>query len=457
MAKYDLLWLGEDPDNYAKPAFEIIIYIANVWHHVYDENNKPLSTASNDDRRHWKDIPETFEVSFDIIKRALGDPPVWQRIWIIQEIAAARHVYLHFGSRSIPWTILENFDKANRDSFQPILKLWDDFNDCFATDPRDMIFALLGLAYEASRAIMADYTKSREEVFTMISASKLPSWVVDFSSHNEGRYLPSIAVSDHAYKASGSTFCFTIKADVKNPSSLVLNGIMLDTITQKFELDTTQDTLMEKFGFSPDEPDSRIQRLKISITRLTALIWELPEWIFDTNARGAIMRESRTGHEKYAKFRSAGTYASSTRAILDNKILANKEMIRELGDLLFLLRESKAALLEGSFQEVFQDERFLEALEKILVSIVPEKWNYEFFVGEGGCVGMVPYTARVGDVVVVLFGAKVPLVLRGVEGGKGRWELVGTSYVDGFMYGEAIELRDAGLLKHESVCIIGFG
>jgi hypothetical protein len=49
-----------------------------------------------------------------------------------------------------------------------------------------------------------------------------------------------------------------------------------------------------------------------------------------------------------------------------------------------------------------------------------------------------------GDVVVVLFGGKVPFVLRRVyEARDGeQWRLVGECYVDGVMFGEVLDRRD---------------
>lgn len=51
--------------------------------------------------------------------------------------------------------------------------------------------------------------------------------------------------------------------------------------------------------------------------------------------------------------------------------------------------------------------------------------------------GSFPSTARVGDVVVALFGGWVPFVLRPV--GEDVFELVGAAYVHGIMDGEWVQ------------------
>lgn len=64
-------------------------------------------------------------------------------------------------------------------------------------------------------------------------------------------------------------------------------------------------------------------------------------------------------------------------------------------------------------------------------------------------VGLCPSGSRVGDVVVVLFGGRVPYLLRPAgEEGKGEYRLVGECYVEGVMQGEGFEERVAG---HEEV------
>ncbi|TPX18042.1 uncharacterized protein E0L32_011861 [Thyridium curvatum] len=57
---------------------------------------------------------------------------------------------------------------------------------------------------------------------------------------------------------------------------------------------------------------------------------------------------------------------------------------------------------------------------------------------KSGLVGLAPASVEVGDVVVIFRGAKFPYVLRKCEKAEaqGRWRLVGEAYVHGIMYGE---------------------
>jgi hypothetical protein len=62
------------------------------------------------------------------------------------------------------------------------------------------------------------------------------------------------------------------------------------------------------------------------------------------------------------------------------------------------------------------------------------------FVTSTDIMGLGPWNAEEGDLVVVLFGCKFPVVLREISGSDGRKRviLIGESYVEGFMEGEAI-------------------
>jgi len=70
-----------------------------------------------------------------------------------------------------------------------------------------------------------------------------------------------------------------------------------------------------------------------------------------------------------------------------------------------------------------------------------------------GRLGLGPAILKPGDKIVILLGCRVPVLLRPQEG---RYRLVGESYVDGIMYGEAIvELQnEAGSLSTETFEIL---
>lgn len=113
--------------------------------------------------------------------------PYFSRIWVIQEIALSRTKTVLCGGDEIPWSVLEagvNSLLEGSGNFPPLLSLGQrrlrDATELFgllqmarlfkATDPRDKVFALLGLVIGAeAEGLIADYEKSPEEVYAWIA------------------------------------------------------------------------------------------------------------------------------------------------------------------------------------------------------------------------------------------------------------------------------------------------
>ncbi|KAK3985885.1 heterokaryon incompatibility protein-domain-containing protein [Cladorrhinum sp. PSN332] len=95
---------------------------------------------------------------------------------------------------------------------------------------------------------------------------------------------------------------------------------------------------------------------------------------------------------------------------------------------------------EGDAEEV---EKYRQAQTKsfLVVEGGYKRYTYHrrFFVSEQGKFGWGVEGIKEGDIVVVLYGGRYPLVLREVEGQKGKYAIVGDAYLDGFMDGEGVE------------------
>lgn len=69
------------------------------------------------------------------------------------------------------------------------------------------------------------------------------------------------------------------------------------------------------------------------------------------------------------------------------------------------------------------------------------KWGYHrrFCTSQAGRLGWAVDGVKEGDVVVAFYGGKYPMVLREVQGGEGRWRIVGDCFLLGVMDGEGME------------------
>ena len=67
--------------------------------------------------------------------------------------------------------------------------------------------------------------------------------------------------------------------------------------------------------------------------------------------------------------------------------------------------------------------------------------HLKFCVTRRGYMGWVPLSSQPGDFIIVLYGGPMPLTVRETNG---NYVLLGASYLEGFMNGEALRLEDAG-------------
>lgn len=77
--------------------------------------------------------------------------------------------------------------------------------------------------------------------------------------------------------------------------------------------------------------------------------------------------------------------------------------------------------------------------------------NRRVFFTKPGIYGLGPACARKGDIVVVLFGADTPFILRPYGD---EYLLMGQAYVDCIMHGELVELMDAGELQEQEFRLV---
>jgi len=146
--------------------------------------------------------------------RTVDDPeilclnPYFSRIWVVQEIGSAKKALVLYDRQSMSWGFfhanlqrlmtkrwIRHFGRPRQiDDMGSFLALLEDTWDCHATDPRDKVFALLGL-WKAS--LEPDYTLSPQAIYTGLAASfvtdedtKLAGRVLDMAS--QGHSMPGL-------------------------------------------------------------------------------------------------------------------------------------------------------------------------------------------------------------------------------------------------------------------------
>ncbi|KAF4452107.1 hypothetical protein F53441_5040 [Fusarium austroafricanum] len=128
--------------------------------------------------------------------QSLSHNSYFSRIWVVQEIASAKQAEVLHARQSMSWNFfhrnlrhlsikkwMRHFDQPRQiEDVHLFLTLLEDTRDCNASDPRDKMFALLGL-WKVD--LDPDYTLSTQAVYTGL-ASRL---VIDKDQEVAGRLL----------------------------------------------------------------------------------------------------------------------------------------------------------------------------------------------------------------------------------------------------------------------------
>ncbi|KAI0886291.1 HET-domain-containing protein [Annulohypoxylon maeteangense] len=403
-------------------ASSVIVWLGDSDGNVRDTLEMILKCSWSRGKKNLFNYPkEALQGLEELFKRTW-----WKRIWIIQEVVAARELVVLLGDTIFPWMMLVNLCRAiqvaefllhpmasmirscgyqkftvldhfRRNKAMPLVRFVHCTQDYQATDSRDKLYALLGMASDVtSDDIIPDYTKPVQEVFLDLvrfmvsnrydldiissgrfvdSNSTTPSWLPDWRGLNTLRPLNSEEVGGHFYRASGNTHAVVDMAEF--PSSLTAEGWMVDTIT-------CFDDVIELAHVSP----STIQRWQsiakenIDITMMS-LFW-----------RTIVMDKDHLGNQASVSF----------GRIFDD-FIKRPDTIR-------------SRLVQ----------HFSDAVTRAVL-------GRRFFITKGGRMGLGPPEIQPKDQIAILKGCHVPLVLRQA----GDYMIViGEVYVSALMNGELV-------------------
>lgn len=418
------------------------------------------------------------EYPFWWIMSDLGKRPWFHRIWCIQECTNARVATFRCGNEEVDfsrlWAVALYFrifsSRSNVDVNTDIQTFWKDnwltnllsealpttlvgirrkylvsgghslrtlldrvivkdSNSCRigATDPRDRVYALLGIANDdAAKDIVADYTLSCEQAYVNTArallrhghddilslcrirgtCTDLPSWVPDWSADLRKPWS-TWHVHESLFSASGpwdSTAKARLLTDSDNPldGKLTLHGVLTDKIKQTghtFQLGIDDSLNWSDLGpFFNDISDFLQQTELYTAAQKAEAEWRIP--VGDTEVaktNSQIVRASPQSHMK------AGYQVA--------KAMSRNELQED----------------EDVKQNFLPFACFRCQLGRM--------YDSRPFISERGYVGLCPLKSQPGDSIAIFRGARVPYTIRKVEGND-CWTLIGESHVYGLMDGE---------------------
>jgi hypothetical protein len=292
-----------------------------------------------------------------------------------------------------------------------------------SSNPRDKVYALLGLCSENSGSIMVDYSKYCGEIYTdamrlfILSEDMLPLYIVEehqpIGTHN----LPSWVIDWSVTPVPRTGFAF----DGQGARRVYRSGNPQGGVPEFF----TQRTM------PPDDGD-RIFRYGVHIDKII----EVGEPF------GSIRPDSTTlvsRCRKWWELYRAHVFRNGqeTREDFWRTLIANRLENFEGEPSITFLQDFKSWLEgnEGRFSLFLPKNKKKLPDDRVEALIRRSCGSRTFAVTSGGYPALVPERAQIGDDICVLLRGDVPFILRQR---RENWSLIGEAYVHGFMDGEAL-------------------
>lgn len=482
-----LVWLGEESADSPK-AFGLMSQILARQSTWGKQDSKAPMTAQ------------------DLIDEGLPEPfsPIWKsldalywrqwftRIWIIQEISVARDVSVICGNDQSPWrdfetvaatvkdrslTALTHVDprrtiklagftsqQQNDSAHEHLLRLLSKARDSYATDNRDKIYAILGLALERDKAALTpDDSKSVEEVYTSLAVhyiekdqnldilnavesdgyrlSSLPGWVPDWEIHPIAlSFLSSSMFSKmQATESTQATISFS-----QDSSVLTATGVAVDTISY----------VGDRFSEYIPLPGSLIDEHLFRNNKILKPTLQTRVDIFMRERyyvrQRYYMRHRWRQWEKIAhKIQKYPTGEDTSTAFI-RTLIANAELdVRATPETYrrYYVAWSHYWTVAARENGIFISDLHAQSspADELLAAKFMDlhrqaAYGRHFFTSSKGYMGLGPGgTATLGGTdtrceIVILLGGRTPYILR--KDGKHHFRFVGECYVHGLMNGE---------------------
>jgi len=414
--------------------------------------------------------------------------PWFSRVWVVQEIGLAEEGTILYGKAQIGWVdfirtlrfltsaglfIYYNERNLSRTNLAFTAKLWvsyaleerrayagrhriDKFTEALdavsfleSSDPRDHLYAMLGHPSAELQSIPSfvqpDYEKPVRDVFIEFAAKyltvtgdvhilgyagtsgrkadelKLPSWCPRWD-----KGMPTVPVATVSsagnYKAGGPANSF--RAKLVGSEELEIRGFVFDSISKFSKTFTTTNLAVNR-------QDGR----RYAEPELLRFLDSVIQW------------EKSSPSAAYPNT----MHAFALTCLMDTRIAHGKERYKRLSNYMTKALDCSA----GSYEEIAMRvdwQPFVQEDVTVFERSVRVNLNSRnMFITTRGYFGLGGNEIREGDLCCIVYGSKVPVILRKVE--DASYILIGDSYIQDLMQGEALTMMRDGEFKEESFII----
>jgi hypothetical protein len=424
----------------------------------------------------------------------------WTRAWVSQEYTMAKEVVFFCGAGSIvgnvlftacaslrarskiePVTVSDNPAEIDSNKWpvigrhldQAIAVLWLRFrremgkiftledllshavySRMQATDPKDLVFALLGMARDADElGVKIDYDSSCEEIYTAVAMAYierghlqtfgqctssgrlqgLPSWTPDFASLTK----PPNRWTAHGItsRVLGQIYRTTCHSSVSlsfytlaHQRVLQIDGLLFDTISSVGSVNTSMVHLERSDEYA----------IEFVVTTILTTVQEISAFaaqavkVYGESIFGALWSTLFTDQDVQPRSSSSNPWPSiSERQLNAGRTQHFTDTTREYNQFRLSFHEvieEPDNLLESRFDHLRLQ---LSAMAGILA-------GRRAYITSKGYLGLGPGDLQPGDIIVAFLGAEVPTSIRPRD--SGMHQMVGETYVHGLMDGEVMDM-----------------
>jgi hypothetical protein len=455
--------------------------------------------------RHLKRVAEEdLAMAANHIDKLITQDWSWfERIWVMQELGAADHPWIVAGGTSMTWeelvqvawylstlskshelhrsrvalTELELIRRGfNENKRQSLYNLIRACRYRRAADPRDKIFALIGLMGDKMTPYLKpNYSIDVREIFaratlhfifqyrkldpicgwqTIGRTEGLPSWTPDYVLNQDLSMHPmdSMHMVQGLFNASGAShqgeYGYLDGETLLEPwFQLPVKGFVIDTIgstSSSFPEASIGDTITLWLSAICTSPDLSLVRTEMDISELEEFAQAIQRYAQSSHESNTLLnilvpREPALPTNKFQTkavclFPDSYVVAAFIHCLFTGHILGNR------------LRPSDVEIMRNLDPQLATEES-----EKNIINAIGSSLQYgvrrrNIMVTKKGYIGTVQEDVVDGDLLCVLFGCSVPVILRRLDGDD-RYVFLGESYVHSLMDAEAVVMQIKGELK----------
>lgn len=407
----------------------------------------------------------------------------WDRMWMFQEIVLAGRVTVHCGSYEVPWTYFKWLEELSgytelwsdaqigrgwildlrkallrislfaipREEAQDINAVIIQTRHLHCQDPRDKLYALVGVCEPLSRKLKVDYSAPARDVYTSFAKSEieagseiytiltaglhnpgdgedldLPSWVPDLRGTTtvDTRYMGGAYLElFNADNNSGSDPFFAFSEETGH-IILQVEALLLETAMEALPFANNEEIkrskLLSTFCLT-DEGDFSVPKLRqffqVAVSENSAFY-------------GHKVDSDGTLKERMERL-ILGFFGNLQRLHGSHPVFDEFLRSFNIDGLDMIPLQSQSLSRDSACNDIHRNE--LEYLQRTLLH--GDSRDTTMFNTSSGSIGICPRNIRRGDAVAIIRGCRVPVILRKQEQ---YFRLVGPAYVSGIMQGEAL-------------------